>query len=232
MTASQSSCDQVSESASLRDTPLPASQKTILSFANDLPNICSLVGLLCAVLAIYYAVLEIFPAAMIGMIWAIFFDWSDGIIARRMKGRTEEQRFFGAQLDSLVDIISFSICPAVVLLSYGHFSPWFIPGAFIIAATGVIRLSYFNVFGLVEESTYMGLALDNNIIILVFAFLFNGLISHTAFSILIYILLMLLAALNVAPIKTPKFAGRWYYALLVYSLALSMIYGWQLYLLR
>jgi len=45
-------------------------------------------------------------------------------------------------------------------------------------------------------------------------------------------LLMLLAVLNVAPIKTPKFAGRWYYALIVYSLTLSMIYGWQLHVLR
>ena len=204
------------------------SPTSILSFAKDLPNICSLAGLLCAVLAIYYAVLGIFPAAMIGLIWAVFFDWSDGIIARRLKGRTDKQREFGGQLDSLIDIISFSICPAIVLLSYGHFSPWFLPGAFIIVATGVLRLSYFNVFGLVDESTYMGLALDNNIIILVFAFLFNGLISYTAFSIFIYILLMLLAALNVAPIKTPKFAGRWYYALIVYTLALTVIYGWQL----
>jgi CDP-diacylglycerol--serine O-phosphatidyltransferase len=204
------------------------SPASIISFAKDLPNICSLAGLLCAVLAIYYAILGIFPAAMIGMIWAVFFDWSDGIIARHLKGRTDKQREFGGQLDSLIDIISFSICPAVVLLSYGHFSLWFIPGAFIIVATGVIRLSYFNVFGLVDESTYMGLALDNNIIILVFAFLFNGLISYTAFSIFIYILLMLLATLNVAPIKTPKFAGRWYYALIVYTLALSVIYGWQL----
>jgi len=212
--------------------PLPASQKTILSYAGDLPNICSLVGLFCSVLAIYYAIVGMFHAALIGMIWAVFFDWSDGIIARRIKGRTEEQGLIGAQLDSLIDIVSFSICPAIILLSYGHFSPWYIPGAFIIVATGVIRLSYFNVFGLVEESTYMGLALDNNVIILVFAFLFNGLINHTAFSFLIYILLMLLAALNVAPIKTPKFAGRWYYALIVYSLAVSMIYGWQLHLLR
>ena len=221
MTASPSSCDQ--------GTPVPASPKSILSYAGDLPNICSLAGLLCAVLAIYFAVLEIFPAAMIGMIWAVFFDWSDGIIARRMKGRTEEQRFFGAQLDSLIDIVSFGICPAVVLLSYGHFSPWFIPGAFIVVAAGVIRLSYFNLFGLVGESTYMGLALDNNIIILVFVFLFNGLISHTAFSILIYILLMLLAALNVVPIKTPKFSGRWYYALIAYTVTLSAVFGWQWY---
>ncbi len=205
------------------------SPASILSFAKDLSNICSLAGLLCAVVAIYYAVLGIFPAAMIGLIWAVFFDWSDGIIARRLKGRNDKQREFGGQLDSLIDIVSFSICPAIVLLSYGHFSPWFLPGAFIIIATGVLRLSYFNVFGLVDKSTYMGLALDNNIIILVFAFLFNGLISHTAFSIFIYILLMLLAALNVAPIKTPKFAGRWYYVLLAYTVILSAIFGWQWY---
>jgi len=203
------------------------SSASILSFAKDLPNICSLAGLLCAVLAIYYAILGLFPAAMIGLIWAVFFDWSDGIIARRLKGRNDKQREFGGQLDSLIDIVSFGICPAIVLLSYGHFSPWFLPGAFIIVATGVLRLSYFNVFGLVDESTYMGLALDNNIIILVFVFLFNELISHTAFSIFIYILLMLLAALNVAPIKTPKFAGRWYYALIAYTVTLSAIYGWQ-----
>lgn len=204
-------------------------QKTILSFAKDLPNICSLIGLFCAVLAIYYAVLGNFPFAMIGMIWAVFFDWSDGIIARSMKGRTDHQRLFGAQLDSLIDIISFGICPAVVLLSYGHFSPWYIPGAFIILATGVLRLSYFNIFGLVDDSTYMGLALDNNIIIMVFVFLFNGLISHFAFSVFIYILLILLAALNVAPIRTPKFAGRWYYALIGYTVILSGLFGWQWY---
>ncbi len=201
---------------------------SILSFAGDPPNICSLAGLLCTVLAIYYAILGLFPAAMIGLIWAVFFDWTDGIIARHLKGRNDKQREFGGQLDSLIDIVSFSICPAIVLLSYGHFSPWFLPGAFIIVATGVLRLSYFNVFGLVEKSTYMGLALDNNIIILVFAFLFNGLISHIAFSIFIYILLMMLAAMNVAPIKTPKFAGRWYYALIAYTVILSAIFGWQL----
>lgn len=204
------------------------SPASILSFAKDLPNICSLAGLLCAVLAIYYAILGIFPASMIGLIWAVFFDWSDGIIGRRLKGRNDKQREFGGQLDSLIDIISFSICPAIILLSYGHFSPWFVPGAFIIVATGVLRLSYFNVFGLVEESTYMGLALDNNVIILVFAFLLNGLISQTAFSVFIYILLMLLAAFNVALIKTPKFAGRWYYALMLYTFVITAIYGWQL----
>lgn len=210
-------------SASVNNSEAP---KAILCYAKDLPNLCSLVGLLCAILAIYYAFLGNFPAAMIGLIWAVFFDWSDGIIARRMKGRTKEQGEYGGQLDSLIDIVSFGICPAVVLLSYGHFSPWYIPGAFIIVAIGVIRLSYFNVFGLVDKSTYWGLALDNNVIILVFLFLFEELFSPAVFGPVLYVLLMALAALNVAPIKTPKFAGRWYYAITGYTLLLTLVYGW------
>lgn len=206
-----------------------ASPPSILSFAKDLPNVCSLAGLLCAVGAIYYALLGNFPAAMIGLIWSVFFDWSDGIIARRLHGRNDKQREFGAQLDSLIDIVSFGICPAIVLLSYGDFSPWFLPGAFVILATGVLRLSYFNVFGLVGESTYMGLALDNNIIVLTFVFVFSGMVGQTVFTVFLYVLLMVLAALNVAPIKTPKFAGRWYYALIAYTIGLSVLYGWQLY---
>jgi len=206
----------------------PATPKPILSYAKDLPNICSLAGLLCAMLGIYFAVLGNFPAAMIGLIWAVFFDWSDGIIARRMKGRTKEQGAFGGQLDSLIDIVSFGICPAVILLSYGNFSPWYIPGAFVIVATGVIRLSYFNVFGLVDKSTYWGFPLDNNAIILVFLFLLEGLLSPSIFGLILYALLMALAALNVAPIKTPKFAGRWYYVITGYTLLITLFYGWKL----
>jgi len=206
----------------------PASPTPILSYAKDLPNICSLAGLLCAILGIYYAFLGNFPAAMIGLIWAVFFDWSDGIIARRMKGRTKDQGAFGGQLDSLIDIVSFGICPAVILLSYGNFSPWYIPGAFVIVASGVIRLSYFNVFGLVDKSTYWGFPLDNNVIILVFLFLFDGFLSPVIFGLILYVLLMVLAALNVAPIKTPKFTGRWYYVISGYTLFLTFIYGWKL----
>jgi CDP-diacylglycerol--serine O-phosphatidyltransferase len=200
-------------------------QTGMITFARDLPNICSLAGLLCAVLSIYYAILGVFPVAIIGMIWAVVFDWGDGIIARRMKGRTDEYRAFGGQLDSLIDIVSFGICPAVFLLSYGEFNPWFLPGAFVIVAISAIRLSYFNVFGLIDDSTYMGLALDNNVIILAFVFLFNGFFSQPIFSVIIYVMLMFLSVFNLAPVRTPKFAGRWFYVLLVYVLGLTVIYS-------
>jgi len=200
----------------------------MLWFARDLPNVCSLAGLLSAVLGVYFAIRGVFPAVMIALLWAIVFDWSDGRIARRMKGRTGDQRAFGGQLDSLIDLVSFSIAPAVVLLSVGRFSPWFVPGAFVIVATGVVRLSYFNVFGLVDDSTYRGLALDNNVIILALLFIFQHAVSVPVFAIVLYVALMALAALNVASIRTPKLGGRWYYAVTLYAVCLSAIYGWQL----
>lgn len=203
-------------------------QTGMLAFGRDLPNICSLAGLLCAVLSIYYGILGNFPLAIIGMLWAVVFDWGDGLIARRMKERTDEYRAFGGQLDSLIDIVSFGICPAVFLLSYGNFSPWFLPGAFVIVAVSAIRLSYFNVFGLVDDSTYMGLALDNNVLILAFVFLFSSIFSQPIFLVVIYALLMIIAAFNIAPIRTPKFSGRWFNVLLVYALVLTVIYSWML----
>lgn len=200
----------------------------MLSFARDLPNLCSLAGLLAALLGLYFAIRGVYPAAVIALLWAVVFDWSDGRIARRMEGRTADLRAFGAQLDSLIDLVGFSVAPALLLLSVGRFSPWFIPGAFVILATGVIRLSYFNVFGLLGESTYRGLALDNNILVLALLFVFEPLVGQATFAIVIYAALLVLSALNVAPIETPKLGGRWYYAVVGYALVLSGIYGWQL----
>jgi hypothetical protein len=39
---------------------------------------------------------------------------------------------------------------------------------------------------------------------------------------------MVLAAFNVASIETPKLGGRWCYAVILYALVLSGVYGWQL----
>ncbi|NOQ25775.1 MAG: CDP-alcohol phosphatidyltransferase [Bacteroidales bacterium] len=201
-------------------------QVSMLGFAKDLPNICSLTGLLCAVFGIYFAIEGNFFAAVIGVLWAVLFDWYDGIIARKMKGRTKIQGEFGGQLDSMIDIVSFGILPAILLLSYGNYNIWFIPGAFIIVATSAIRLSYFNVFGLIDSKTYRGMPLDNNVLILAFLFLFESFFDHSTFSIIIYVILMLLSALNLSSIPTPKFGGKWVYVLDVYVLALTSIFAW------
>jgi CDP-diacylglycerol--serine O-phosphatidyltransferase len=203
-------------------------QVSVVSFIKDLPNICSLLGLLSAVIGIYFAIQGNFQAALIGVLWAVLFDWYDGIIARKMKGRTKVQGVFGAELDSMIDIVSFGILPAIILLRYGNYNIWFLPGAFVIIAASAIRLTYFNVYGLIDSKTYKGFPLDNNVLILAFVFLFEGFFTHSIFSIIIYTLLMLLSVLNLSSIPTPKFKGKWVYALVAYVLIMTSIFGWML----
>ncbi len=205
-------------------------QKSILSYFWDLPNICSLAGLGCTLLAIYFIILGIYSAAMIGMIWAVAFDWADGLIARRMKGRTGSDQLFGGQLDVLIDIVSYGVTPAILLMSYGNFEPAYLPGAFFMLAAGVMRLSYFSTFGLAGGSRYTGLAIDNNNIAIVFLFLFEGLFSTGLFAIILYATGLGLAALNISKIKTPKLSGNPVNVVLLaaYTLLMSALYGWKL----
>ena len=204
--------------------------RPILSYLNDLPNICSLAGLGCTLLAIYFLIVGVYAAAMIGMIWAVAFDWADGIIARRMAGRTGSDRQFGGQLDLLIDIVSYGVTPSILILSYASFSAAFLPVAFIMLVFGVVRLSYFSTFGLTDDEKYTGLAIDNNSIILVFIFLFAGYFDRPLFAIILAASGFCLAVLNVSQIKTPKLSGNPINVVLlaIYTLAVSGIYGWTL----
>lgn len=205
-------------------------QPTILSYVKDLPNICSLAGLACTTLAIYFSILGVYYAAMIGMVWAVAFDWADGLVARKMKGRTGTDSAFGGQLDVLIDIVSYGVTPAILLLSYGDFKPVFLIGAFLMIAASAIRLSYFSTYGLAGGKKYTGLALDNNSLILVLVFLLESVLSNQQFTIVLYACGVGLAALNVSQIKTPKLSGNPInvYILAAYTLSISAIYGWKL----
>ncbi len=205
-------------------------QPTILSYLKDIPNLLSLSGLACTLLAIYYSIEGIYAIAMIGMVWAVAFDWADGLVARRLNGRTQTDAKFGGQLDVLIDIVSYGVTPAILLLSYGKFEPIFLIGAFIMISAAAIRLSYFSTYGLAGGTKYTGLALDNNSLILVFIFLLEGFVSNGTFTIILYVSGVLLAILNVSEIKTPKLSGnpRNVYLLGVYTILITIIYSLQL----
>lgn len=202
----------------------------ILSYIKDLPNICSLAGLGCSLLAIYFLIIGLHPAAMIGMIWAVAFDWADGLIARKMKGRTGDDRAFGGTLDLLIDIVSYGVTPAILILSYAEFSGAFLPVVFVTLVFGVIRLSYFSTFGLSGDAKYTGLAIDNNSIILVFIVMFSGHFERSTFAIILAVCGLCLAGLNVSQIKTPKLSGNPanVVALAIYTLGVTLFYGWSM----
>jgi CDP-diacylglycerol--serine O-phosphatidyltransferase len=205
-------------------------QPTILSYVNDFPNLLSLSGLASTLLAIYFSITGLYAAAMIGMVWAVAFDWADGLVARKIKGRTPNDAKFGGQLDVVIDIVSYGVTPAILLLSYGNFELMYLIGAFIMLSAAAIRLSYFTTYGLAGGTKYTGLALDNNNLVLVCVFLLESVLNHDTFLIVLYVSAVGLAILNVSEIKTPKLSGnpRNVYILAIYTLGITAIYGLQL----
>jgi CDP-diacylglycerol--serine O-phosphatidyltransferase len=84
-----------------------------------------------------------FWAAGIAIIIASFIDGMDGRMARLMKAESE----FGSQFDSIADVVSFGVAPAVlVYAAYLHpLERWGWLGAFMFVACAGIRLARFNV---------------------------------------------------------------------------------------
>ena len=202
-----------------------SSQPSMTSFILDLPNICTLFGLLSAFLGIYFAIQGSIYFAVIGGLWAVLFDWLDGLVASKMKNRTDDHRAFGGQLDSLIDIVSFGVLPAIILLSYTNYSIWSIIVGFSIIAACAIRLSYFNIFGLKDGKTYTGLAVDYNGLIVSFAFLFESFIAQAYFSIGLSILLITIVVLNLSSFQIPKLSKKWLVGLAAYAIALTLYLG-------
>ena len=205
-----------------------SNRPTILSVVTDIPNIITLLGLSSGILGIYLALLGNFPAAIIAMLWAVLFDWYDGPVARRIPGRSDVQKAIGARMDSLADIVSLAICPAIILLSYGQFSAWFFPGALMIVVAGVVRLAYFDVFGVDDDGTIAGLSLDITALVVALVFLLERVLGHNSFAALLYTTIAVLSFLHVAPFRMHKMVGRWYYVVTAYVLILTAVYSYLL----
>ncbi|MBS5112915.1 MAG: CDP-alcohol phosphatidyltransferase family protein [Coprobacillus cateniformis] len=83
--------------------------------------------------------------ALICLLLCGAFDSFDGMVARTKKGRTEEEKKFGIQIDSLVDMFSFGIFPAIIGYTMG-LNGWLWFAIFALyAICAVSRLGYFNV---------------------------------------------------------------------------------------
>lgn len=83
--------------------------------------------------------------ALICLLLCGAFDSFDGMVARTKKGRTEEEKKFGIQIDSFVDMFSFGIFPAIIGYTMG-LNGWLWFAIFALyAICAVSRLGYFNV---------------------------------------------------------------------------------------
>ena len=98
-----------------------------------------------AIVGMVFAHKGIFGAAMLCLFLSGFCDAFDGTVARTKKNRTEDEKAFGIQLDSLCDVVSFGAAPAFACYCMGVDSAVgvVILCAYVICA--VIRLAFFNV---------------------------------------------------------------------------------------
>ncbi len=74
-----------------------------------------------------------------------FCDMFDGKVASLKKDRTQKERRFGIQIDSLSDVISFGVLPAIIVYqaSKGSGVAFYVSGIYALCA--LIRLAWFNV---------------------------------------------------------------------------------------
>jgi CDP-diacylglycerol---serine O-phosphatidyltransferase len=122
-----------------------------------LPNLFTTAGLFCGFYAIVASMNHQFEIASIAIFLAMLMDALDGRVARL----TNTQTVFGAQYDSLADMASFGLAPALIIYNWslstlGKFG-WL--ACFIYVAGAALRLARFNTqVGIEDKKYFQGLA--------------------------------------------------------------------------
>lgn len=177
----------------------------------DYTVVLTYLSLLSAVLGIHMASNDHFLTAIICLVVSGICDAFDGMVARSKKNRTEDEKAFGIQLDSLCDVISFGIFPAVLCYYMGVDGAVGIIIVFLYCLCAVIRLAFFNVIeGKRQQTesgcnkTYRGLPVTSISIILPIAYCIHYGLDYSAFKIILHILLLAVAFLFILDFSVPK----------------------------
>ena len=125
-----------------------------------LPNLFTTAGLFSGFYAIVASMNERFVEAAVAIFIAMIFDGLDGRVARM----TNTESDFGAEFDSMADIVSFGMAPALVMYNYALADlgklGWL--AAFIFVAGGALRLARFNTnLGSSDKRYFQGLAIPS-----------------------------------------------------------------------
>lgn len=151
--------------------------------------------------------IAIFCLAMSGLC-----DMFDGKIARTKKNRTEDEKMFGIQLDSLCDVVCFGVFPTMICYLLGVRGKLGITLIIFYAIAAVIRLAYFNVLEGKEQlplqegeaKYYHGLPITSIAVILPMTFLAEFFVSERAFITILHIVLFAVGMLFIVDFKFQK----------------------------
>ena len=117
-----------------------------------LPSLFTAGNLFCGIFAILFAFKGEFHHAAVLILAALLLDGLDGTVARL----THTSSQFGIEFDSLADVVSFGVAPAVLMYVFA-LAPWETWGGLgpaLFAVCGALRLARFNVQTLAVEKSY------------------------------------------------------------------------------
>ena len=120
-----------------------------LSISKLVPSTLTLLGLASGATAIRFALNGEWTSAVASVVFAMIFDMLDGRAARLLGADTR----FGAQLDSLADLVSFGMAPGIIMYSWSlsrmGVAGWI--ATLIFCAASAVRLARFNVQSVRDE---------------------------------------------------------------------------------
>ena len=153
-------------------------------------------------------------------------DLFDGAVARRVK-RNEEEKAFGVQLDSLVDVISFISLPIAVFVASGLNSLWFLPLFAVFAVSGIARLAYFNILTADSEAPikyYTGLPVTYSALIFPLVNLLRYVIDGIWFIVIYAAAIFVVSLLGVLRISVIKPKGIAYVFFAILAVGMLVLY--------
>lgn len=170
-------------------------------------------GMLSAVAGIVFAfTLDKINIPMICLMVSGICDLFDGMVARRCK-RTEEEKKFGIELDSLVDVISFIALPLAIALRAGLTCRWYLLLFSFFAVSGIARLAYFNVIDADSSGPvkyYTGLPVTYTALILPLVYLVHLFVQGIVFDLVFAFAYLFIAVFGLLKVKVIKPRGVWY----------------------
>ena len=168
------------------------------------------IGMLSSVIGIGLAFEGKLIASVICLMFSGFCDMFDGIVARTKKDRSEEEKRFGIQLDSLSDIVCFGVLPFVIGVSIGADKWWQLAIMALFALAGLIRLAYYNVTEETRQQQtcekrrhYLGVPITTSALTVPLLFCFRGLLG-AHFPLAYTLLLLINGALFIMPVQVKK----------------------------
>ncbi len=179
----------------------------------DYTVVLTYLSLILSVFGMTQAIHGDYKAAIFCLAFSGICDAFDGRVARSKKNRTEDEKTFGIQLDSLCDVICFGVFPALICYLLGMRGTLGLVIVFFYCICAVIRLAFFNVLEAKRQQVegggnkvYRGLPVTSIAFILPLAFWLQFLMPDLAFLVLLHLLLALVGFLFVLdfPLKKPS----------------------------